>query len=357
MNDSQPGFILDQNTDWDKFVNQISDNTGGKYERLWIDHARRNRKRVEMDGWAASDLLDAGLGKTAVLIGAAPSVRSKVSDLRFLQSDNNYLLYSVSSGLGFLLDNGIHPDYCMVMDADPTISRFFDRVDERAKDVTLIASVCTAPEIVERWPGPVKWIAVYTSIKELNRSLRKWYAPVNGCGIMFPALCSQYNTAVAAAYRVSGCRILIFVGNDLSFPDEKDAKYYADRSDLKDEWVRKPQPDIHGNKVYTTYNFMTLKLACEDYLQRMYVEAVAMEGRAPYFFNATESGIFGVSARHGNLAVTTPYGEKLTVIWQVPLPMAIRQANNIMRYGEPITTNRIVRPSFQDIYAASAARA
>jgi hypothetical protein len=356
MNDPKPGFLLDQNGDWDRFVNLISDNTGSKYERLWIEHARQNRKRVKTEGWAASDLLDAGVGKTAVIIGAAPSVRSKVSDLRFLQRDSGFLLYSVSSGLGFLLDNGIIPDYCMVMDADPTIARFFETVDERAKDVTLIASVCTDPKIVEKWPGPVKWIAVYSSIKALDRKYRKWYSPVNGCGIMFPALCSQYNTAVAAAYRISGSRILIFVGNDLSFPDGKDSRYYADRNDIKDGWLRMPHPDIYGNKVYTTYNFMTLKLACEDYLQRMYVESVSMEGRAPYFFNATESGIFGVSKRHGNLSVTTPAGEKLTVMWQIPLHMAIRQARNIMLTGRPITENAVLRPSMSDIYAVHSAR-
>lgn len=349
-----PGFILDANKDWDGFVNTISNNTGDKYEKLWISHAKANKRRVFEDGWAASELLDLGTDKAAVIIGAAPSVRSQVGYLRDLQSNGNYLLYSVSSGLRFLLDNGITPHYCMVMDADPGIARFFEGIDERAKDVILIASVCTDPKIIEKWPGKVKWITVYTSIEALNRKFQKYYRPVNGCGIMFPALCSQYNTAVVSAYRVSGCRVLIFVGNDLSFPDEKDSRYYVDRDDLKDEWKRFPHPDIYGNKVFTTYNFLTLKMAIEDYLQRLFVECVSMEGRVPWFFNATGSGIFGVSKRHGNLSVSMPNGERATVLWQLNLPMAIRQADHILTYGTPITEESLIRrPSLQEIYAVA----
>ena len=345
------GFLLDKNKDWSDFVDQVSDNTGAKYLQLWIDHAKENKKRVKECGWAAQELLDTANGKTAVVIGASPALRNQISTLKMLRADDRYTFIGVSSGLKFLLDNDIPPDYCMVMDADPTISRFFEGIGS-TKGFTLIASVCTDPKILDSWKGDIKFLTVYTSIPKLNKQFKKSFAPVNGCGIMFPALCSQYNTAIAVAYRILGCRILIFVGNELSFPSEKGNRYYVDREDIKDEWVRKPHPDINGKVVYTTYNFMTLKLAIEDYLQRLFVECVSMEGRRPWFINATEAGIFGVSKRNGNLFVTGPDGEKVTVIYQIPLQMAHKQADSLMKYGQPVTLAGLIqKPSVYDIYS------
>ena len=339
------GFLLDKNKDWSDFVDKVSDNTGVRYLHLWMEHAKANKARVKECGWAADDLLDIGKDKTAVLVGASPALKNQISTLRDLRADDRYILVGVSSGLKFLLDNGIPPHYCMVMDADPAIDRFFKELGD-TKGITLIASVCTDPKILDSWKGPIKFLTVYTSIKKLNKQFKRLFAPVNGCGIMFPALCSQYNTAVAAAYRIFGCRIMVFVGNELSFPTATDAdRYYVDREDLKDKWIRKPHPDIHGNVVYTTYNFMTLKFAIEDYLQRLLVECVSMEGRRPWFINATEAGIFGVSKRDGNLSVISPEGERITVVYQIPLQMAVKQANNIMAYGVPITPQGLIRPS------------
>jgi hypothetical protein len=60
----------------------------------------------------------------------------------------------------------------------------------------------------------------------------------------------------------------------------------------------------------------SLKLALEDYL-----------GRLPgFYFNCTEAGIFGVSARYGNV----PW------IQQFNLSIGIAHARSIMRTGMPI---------------------
>lgn len=344
------GFILDANKDWSKFMDYISHNTGTLNRDTWLAHMRNNRKRER--NWAAEDELDTGVGKTAVIIGASPSLKKQVSQLRGLMTDNRFVLFAVSSGLRFLLNNGIRPHYCMVMEADPKISRFFDGVGDTS-GITLISGLCVPPEILDSWGGEVKLLALYTSLKDLDRKMHKWYRPVNGCGVMFPSLCSQYNTAAAFAYRVSGCRSIIFVGNELSFTtNDNTSRYYVEGTDPKDGWERKPHPDIYGKVVYTTHNFMALKMALEDYLQRLFVECVNQEGRVPYFINASEGGIFGVSKRNGNLSVTDPEGNKHTIMWQMTLEMAVRQATNIMKLGRPISEESLIkRPSPQQIYA------
>jgi hypothetical protein len=155
---------------------------------------------------------------------------------------------------------------------------------------------------------------IHSALEGLERKMEKWYHPINGCGIRYHALMSQYNSMASIAYLILRCEILIFVGNELSFSD-KEVPYYVDKKDPKDKWERYPAPDIHGNVVYSNMMFMSLKLVLEDYL-----------GKLPgWFFNCTEAGILGVSARHGNV----PW------IHQLTLTNGIAQARSIMRTGNP----------------------
>lgn len=312
----QKDDYLGGNKDWLHFCESISHNTGVRNKELWFKNARENRSLIKECGWICEDMQDAHMGKTAVLIGASPAVKNQLETLRNLQADPDFILCGITSGIGLLLNNGIKPKYCMIADAEVEQKRFYEGLDmSLTKDTTLIASICCPKSILELWQGPKKFIAVYSDEKKMERKINKWLAPINGCGLYFAALFSQYNTITAIAYLVFGCTTLIFVGNELSFKD-KEATYYPDRKDVKDAWIRKPHPDIYGNTVYTGYMFMSLKLALEDYL-----------GKLPgVFLNCTEAGIFGVSARHGNV----PW------IFQMTLQMGIAQARHIMKTGQPI---------------------
>ena len=316
---------VESNKDWSKFVDAVSHNTGKVYGKLWVANLRTNRKRVKRCGWAAEDLLDTQIGKTAVLLGASPTIRKQVEQLKELQKDPNFLFLGISSNFKFLCDNGIKPKYIFIADADPALVEWFKGYENETEGVTLISNLCAHPKVLDMWKGDVKYLALYTAIPELDKDMKKWYKPVNGCGYVFPALCSQYNTAVAFAYLVFGCRILIFVGNELGFAD-KEVAYYVDRKDKKDAWERKPHIDIYGNVAYTNYMLFSLKMALEDFLGKL-------QG---WFFNATEAGIFGVSARYGNL----PW------IQQFKLDMAVKQAKHIMKYGIPLTLDSVT----EDIY-------
>lgn len=308
---------LEANKDWRDFSEQISKNTGAVYKKLWPENAKKNKALIDECGWAIPELQDAFKGKTAILLGASPALKNQVEILQGIKHDPDFVLIGISSGLSFLLKNGIKPKYVFIADADPKVARFWEDMDmAQTKDITLISSVCVHPDLLEMWQGNIKFIAVYSSTDKLDKKLRKLYSPVNGVGQFFFSLASQYNTATAFAFTVMNCQILIFVGNEFSFKD-KEATYYTDRTDPKDKWVRKPHPDIYGNVVYTTYNFMSLKFALEDFLGK-----VSGNG---WFFNCTEAGIFGVNKRYGNLSW----------IHQLPLRTGIAQARFIMRTGEP----------------------
>jgi hypothetical protein len=105
---------------------------------------------------------------------------------------------------------------------------------------------------------------------------------------MFPGGGTQYNAAVLFAYMTLQSRILVFVGNELSYEEQ----YYVDRKDEKDKFFQKfAWMNIHGGVSYTNQNFIQSKLWLENQLG-------LWKG---VFINATEAGILGTSKRFGSL--------------------------------------------------------
>jgi len=320
---ANPIDFIGSNDDWCGFVNQVSTNTGNHYEGLWLENARANKSLIKEKGWAGEALQGKHKGKTCVLLGASPAIKNQIDTLKELREHPDFIFFGLSSGIDFLFNNELYPQYMMVAEADPNTKRFWTKTDfSKTKDITLIANICTHPYFLEKWQGDIKFLAIYSTIKRLDKKFRKWFHPLNGCGQYFAGLFSQYNTGAAVAFTIFETEILIFVGNELSFKTREDT-YYVDREDLKDKWERHPQIDINGNKVYTNYMLMSLKFVLEDFLGK--VSGVG------WFFNCTEAGIFGVSSKYGNL----PW------IHQFKLETGIAQAKHIMRTGKPLYSGGI----------------
>jgi hypothetical protein len=309
---------------WQQFMNQVNTNTGDYYRDLWAGNAKKNRALFQKCGWACEEMQDAHEGKTAVLLGASPAIQNQVETLKWLQHDPDFVFIGISSGLEFLINNGIKPRYMLVADADPAMERFWANIDmEATKDITLISNLCTHPGLLAKWQGPIKFLAIYSSEKKVNRLISKKYRPINNTGTWFPAISSQYNTAAAFSFLVLRTPILIFVGSELSFAD-KEVTYYAGRKDIKDTWARKPHLNIYGKVAYTNYMLMSLKIGLEDFLGKM--------SGVGWFFNCTEAGIFGMSIEwernHGS--------PNLPWIHQLKLKSGIAQARSIMETGQPL---------------------
>lgn len=309
---------MDGNPDWKNFIERVSDNTGEHNLTKWIDNMRENRSLFRQTGWATDALQDVELNKTAVIMGASPAIAKQVDTLRELQRDPGFVLCGLSCNLEFLLNNEIKPKYLITVDADKSQAEFWDNVDmNETRDITLIASTLAYPLMLRMWKGPVKFLALTTDDKKLKRKQLKWYAPLNGIGKEFWSMLGQFNVLTIFAFTCLACPILIFVGNEMSYAS-LDSDYYVDRpAPDKDNDPKGKHPDIYGNVVYTTVVLMALKFAIENFLQK-----VSMGG---WFFNCTEAGIFGITARYGNL----PWIQQLT------LRNGIAQARQIMRTGKP----------------------
>jgi hypothetical protein len=312
---------LEQNKDFSDFLDHVSNNTGTRNHDAWIKNLRENRELFrKSDGWATSNLQDVEEGKTAIMMGASPAIKNQVDQLKEIQDDENFVLCGMSSNLEFLLKNGIHPKYCITVDADISTGKDWDNVDmAQTKDIILITNTFSYPPMLKKWQGRVLFLAVSMADKAMRKKQNKWYGHINGLGAEFPALMGQFNIMTAFAFLCLGCHIILFVGNELSYQDEK-AKYYVDRPDPRDSDKKWPHGDIYGNMIYTTSMLLALKLALESFLGRI--------AGAGWFINCSEAGIFGVTKRFPDRRV--PW------IHQLTLKDGIMQARNIMKTGEPV---------------------
>ena len=309
----------ERNPDWIKYTEFISTKTGTRGTPLWTENARQNRQFFKESGgaWATVDLQETGKGKTVIMMGASPALSRQLDTLRDIQYDNDFILFAISCNLKYLLDNGIKPKYVITVDPHWSQGDFWKDLDmEKTKDITLITNVFSYPPMLKEWQGPIKWLYLVSDNKPFDRKLKKWYRPVNGIGWGFPALMGQFNIGMALSALCLMCSVVIFVGNEMSFADEK-ITYYVDRTDEKDEDKRFAAMDIYGKVVYSTHGLWALKIASEYFIDVI--------KNAAWWFNCTEAGIFGVSKRNGN----EPH------IWQLTLKMGIAQARSIMRTGEP----------------------
>jgi len=310
---------LTKNKDFKKFIDGVSDNTGAKFMDIWKSHLRDNRKLFKESGWASDVLQGKEKGKTAIICGSSPAIGNQIEILKEIGFDKDFVICALSSNLVYLLNNGVKPKYCMVVDADESTGRDWDELDVgKTKDVVLISNTYAYPPMLKKWKGPLYFLDLQTADKKFERKKRKWYGLSNGGAGGFPSIFAQFNIMTALAYLMLECPVLIFVGNELSFKDN-DAKYYVGREDFRDKEDRFPQKDIYGNKVHTTVNLMAVKIALEGFLELL--------SGAGWFFNCSEAGIFGITKKFKDLHV--PWIEQLT------LRGGISQARQIMRTGQP----------------------
>ena len=313
------GYLSD-NEVFGQFLEQTSKNTGEINYDNWIHNLRCNRNLFRKTGWASDYLQGIGKGKAAVVIGSSPALKNQIQTLRDLQWDSDFILCGLSSNLKYLLDNGIKPDYTIVVDGDKSTGDDWNDIDmEKTKDIVLIANTFAYPAMLEKWKGKLYFLALDSARKSMQKKQEKWYGKLNGFGNGFPSVMAQFNIFVVLALLMFECQVILMVGHELSFQDES-SQYYVDRKDYRDHQKRWPHGDIYLNKVHTTTGLLAVKYSLEGFLENF-------DGYG-WFFNCTEAGIFGISKKF-------PYPHRIPWIKQLTLIAGIAQARQIMRTGQP----------------------
>ena len=75
-------------------------------------------------------------GKTALIAAAGPSLKDDIAEIK--ASRDKFVLFSVSSALAYLIENGITPDFVVASDINAVTSRYKDVDSKQLEDISLI---------------------------------------------------------------------------------------------------------------------------------------------------------------------------------------------------------------------------
>lgn len=277
-----PRSLLDAAPDWEAFCSRLSDDTENYLAPLWWNNVKANAPLIRRKGSAYDRYRGQGQNKACVIVGASPALKNNWEALKAIQNDPNFIIIAVASSLKFLLSKGIRPKFVVAVDGAVNCVPKLD-VGGQAQGITLIATCIVHPTTFKVWKGNTRFLRVGISDK-----YEKEYARLTKIKDMFPGAGTGYNTSVLFAYMILQSRILLFVGNELSYEEQ----YYADRKDEKDKVFEKyAWINIHGGMSFTNHNFIQSKIWLEHQLGQW----------KGVFINATEAGILGTSKRFGSL--------------------------------------------------------
>lgn len=268
--------------DWKAFCERLSDDTMNALVPLWWSNIKANAPLIRRKGSAYDKYRGQGKEQACVIIGASPALQKNWRNLEAIQNDPDFILIATSSCLKFLLERGIKPKFVMMVDGAANCAPKIN-VKDKAHGITLIATCIVHPSALKTWQGNVRFVRV-----GIGDEHEKEYIRLTKIKDQFPGAGTQFNAAVLFAYMTLKSRILIFVGNELSYEEQ----YYVDRKDEKDKVFQKfAWMNIEGGISYTNHNFIQSKIWLEHQLG-------LWKG---VFINATEAGILGTSKRYGSL--------------------------------------------------------
>ena len=233
--------------------------------------------------------------KALILIGMAPSLAKSVKHLKKLS--NRYILVATNSSCEYLLKNGVTPHYVILLDGRP--GSWTMDLGDKAKNVTAIFGPSAEPEAIKAWPGKIMIVPLGVKDTSLNRRIRnRWGKPLPSGG-------NAINSAFSIFSLLTEIKIMLFLGNDLSFKDS----YYGDgRKSNNDDTPYFFSTDIHGDKVKTLIPL---------YEYKVWLETVMAQTWPEYHYINCSDGILGIDID----------GEIMGFCEHLPLQKAIKRVD------------------------------
>ncbi|MCR4643110.1 MAG: DUF115 domain-containing protein [Lachnospiraceae bacterium] len=225
------------------------------YNRLWDINLTNNLLKP---GIRSMDELKPGdYKKEWVVVAAGPSLDDNMEYLR--ESQGKRTIVAVNTIFRKLLKEGIRPDLLTVIDPTVEVATHLDGVEERTKDIPLLAEQLTNWHFLARYQGPVYLIVSKNSLMRVPLSKQKEIDPwsVNG---------TVSSLAITAAIRLGAEKVQL-VGLDLAYPENK---RYADGSPHEtsiETYGIKEIDSVDGGKVNTNETFNFFRTSIEQDIQ------------------------------------------------------------------------------------------
>lgn len=238
----------------------------------WISNSFKNLQLFKLSIESIiSDIKD----KPVVIVSAGPSLGKNIHLIEAVKG--KAIVFAVGSAIKILDNYGIEPHYRVAIDGDIAETKVF--TDLKNNTIPLIYSNTLYYEILRDYKGPI--ISMITQIDFLGSyfydKVRKYFIGIDtGASVAnatFDLLCQ------------SGCKKIVFIGQDMCFQDgkihakgtidSKNQSQYNEKSHIKME-------DIYGSSVYTIPAYIQVKYDFDSRIKK-YPDTLVI--------NATEGGL------------------------------------------------------------------
>ncbi|MCR4584371.1 MAG: DUF115 domain-containing protein [Lachnospiraceae bacterium] len=223
-------------------------------EDLWRINACKNVKRADI---SFRELRDELQSDEWIVVAAGPSLDDNMDFLK--EAVGKIRIVTVETVLKKLLLAGVKPDVVTVADPKEAIMRYLEGIEDKTRDIPLVAGILTGWKYLHKYQGRVCLITEGENV--LRYTEKKKADEIWNVGGTVSAL------AIETAVRL-GARKVYVVGLDLAYPG---GRIYAKGSDNdnaakgeKNEWVESND----GAKVRTTPTFRFFKEQIEFQIAR-----------------------------------------------------------------------------------------
>jgi hypothetical protein len=274
----------------------ISKKTVKTFSKQWIENLTENAKMCDFSKYSIYSLKDKYKGETAYLVGASPSLSKNVKELKKKKG----IIIACGHVLKFLLENGVKPDFVIVLDANEVEGDFLD-VGDKSKDIKLLADIMVHPKVFKIWKGRIwffrlmgRWIGKRKNGKPYgDRTHQKLWTLSKFNDLLF-----TNGSVMGGAYSAAelfGIKRIVFVGMDFSMPMSSSyvLRYSGGEEDegTLEHYDQQVDVDISGRGVWGKGRM---------FFYKYWFDGMSMIRPKIEFINATEGGILGAYPE-GNL--------------------------------------------------------
>ncbi len=187
----------------------IDMNTIKNMSKSWISNTFSNMKNVE-DKFSINLLENKFKNKTALILGAGPSLKDNIEQIK--ANRDKFVIFAVHKTLPTLKNNGITPDFCVVVDARYVKASMIQDFDY-LREINLIADIKS-----DAYCNQLPFKRVFVYYPENNLFSEKLHEKTN--------LVKQLptgGTSTICAYHCAkfmGIKNIIFAGLDLAFKND-----------------------------------------------------------------------------------------------------------------------------------------
>jgi hypothetical protein len=276
-------LIDDIPEDMENFMSNLGSQVTNNTEQIMVPHWVPNiKKNIEYFGDRIKEnslkLLKCKYDGSVFLVGAGPSLKQNIEELKTKKG----IKIVCSHALKFCLDNGLIPDYVVVVDAKTDVIK---HLDVKVKGLKLICDIGVNHEALKKWHedgNSIYWfrMSTFPQVDEIVDSLIdfKYEVTAGGSVMSFATVISQG----------MGFKKVFFIGVDLT------SMIYADGSVMGNEDSKDflDTCDIHGIHAVTWVQF---------YIYKHFIEKFTKLFKDIEWFNAAGQGILGAYVQ-GNVS-------------------------------------------------------